>query len=414
MKRLFTILFRIFFHYHFFIALCIMVVVIVVLTLQIQDRATFANTELYKDVIDRWGAPIHQPVPSVRYIPTGTVFTELYKLPFSHQHITIKALMNYRKRGLVYFSGFDFRFEGNYSIVNDEESSIDVVFVFPINLERNKILLSDLGFFVDDVPEAISLSETGDKLIWTGRLSKEESITFMITYKGRGLDEFTYFLDPGLPVRDFHLTAEITGGNNYDYAEGVVPATATDIVSKEKVILTWDYTSLESGVPLGLVLPSEKSFDTIITTMTMRSWATFILFFSGIIAIFLFSKKKLHLYTACFIASCYAFFFILLAYLTAYMPFYLAYAISLITISLMLFLYMMFTLSLEGGLIATGLFIIYQFIPTLAVIMEGHTGLIYTLEILLGLCILMFILSRKNIQSVLTDFYRHILKEETA
>lgn len=390
------------------VALLIMAVVIIVLTIQIGNRATFANTELYNDVIDRWGAPIHQSAPTVRYIPTGTVFTELYSLPFSGQRISIKATMNYRKRGLYYFSGFDFSFEGRYTIVNTETDTIDVVFVFPINLERNKILLSDLVFSVDNLPADINLSDSGDRLFWTGRLVREKETEFLITYRGRGLDEFTYFLDPDIPVKDFRLSAEIKGGDNYDYASGVVPATSLETSSRDNVELTWEYRSLESGVPVGLLLPSEKSFDTIITTMTARSWVTFLLFFTGIIGIFLFSNKRLPVYTACLIASGYGFFFILLAYLTAYMPFSLAYLITIITISLLLFLYMTFTLDLKNGFLTLGLFFIYQIIPTMAVILEGYTGLIYTLEILLGLCILMFASSRKKTQDILAGFYRRV------
>ncbi|MBN2531736.1 MAG: hypothetical protein JXB88_02530 [Spirochaetales bacterium] len=412
MKRFFQFLFQILFPYHLFICFIIVLIVLLVLPIQIKDRSHFANTELYKDVIERWGAPIVQSAPSVRYIETGTVFTELYPLPFANQTITINTLMNYRKRGLVYFSGFDFNFKGNYTIVNSQAAKIDIVFVFPINLEKNKILLSNLNFYVDEKPSTIDLSETRDKLVWTGRLEKEQAINFEITYSGRGLNEFNYVLDPDLPVKNFHLTAFIEGGKNYDYAEGVIPATAITMENKDKIIMEWDYTSLESGVPVGLILPSEKSFDKIITTMTQRSWLTFIFFFLGIIGLFFYAKKPLPLYTACLIAASYSFFFVLLAYLAAYLHFYIAYGIAFVVIALMLFLYINYTLSLKEGLFTAGLFIIYQFIPTCAVILEGHTGLIYTLEILLGLCILMWLSSRNKIQALISTFKTTLIQKK--
>ena len=86
---------------HGAVAFLIMSFTAIVITTQVRNRATFANVELYEDVIDRWGAPIEQPSPTVRYVATGAVFTELASLPLTSQTITMDATMNYRKRGLV-------------------------------------------------------------------------------------------------------------------------------------------------------------------------------------------------------------------------------------------------------------------------------------------------------------------------
>lgn len=409
MKQLMQFLFHIFLRCHLLVCLLIISVVIMVLPVQIRDRSNFANTELYNDVIERWGGPIIQSTPSIRYMETGTVFTELKTMPFSSQTITINTLMNYRKRGLVYFSGFDFDFNGKFSIINTKNTNIDLVFVFPINLEKNKVLLSDLNFYVDNTLTPINLSETRDKLIWTGRLKKEQAITFLITYTGRGLNEFTYVLDPDLPVKDFHLTAHVKGGVNYDYPYGVIPATTIVDTDRKNISLSWDYSSLESGVPVGLILPSEESYDAIITLMTQRSWVPFILFFSGIIGLFLFYKKPLPFYTAYLFAASYSFFFVLLAYLAAYLQFYTALSIAFLIIAAMLFLYTFFTLSKKAAFITLGLFVIYQLIPSMAVVLRGHTGLIYTVEILIGLCMLMVLVSREKIQNIITGFQKSVV-----
>src|SRR5262249_41031924 len=158
---------------------------------------------------------------SLRYVPSGAVFNSLTPLSLSRQDVAVDAAMNYRKRGLVYFSGFDFAFRGDYRAVNTEGRDIDVVFVFPIDLEKNKTLLSELEFVVSGVPARADLAEA-DKLVWTGRVKSGERVDFHVGFRGRGLDSFTYVLDPNAPVHEFHLAYHISGGGHFDYEDGVV------------------------------------------------------------------------------------------------------------------------------------------------------------------------------------------------
>ena len=282
---------------HFWGSLAIVLFVAWVVANQITDRYRFASNKLYDDVVDRWGAPIVQPVPSVRYVESGSVFNSLEALPLAGQDVTVDAVMNYRKRGLAYFSGFDFTFRGAYRVDNGEGKTIDLVFVFPIQLAKNQVLLSDLEFLVDGEPQPVDLVESADRLVWTGRLDDGQSLAIDIAFTGRGLDAFTYLLDPALPVRDFSLAFNITGGDHFDYDAGVVPASAT-VPGDGEVSLTWEFASLESGVPVGVRLPSEKSFDHIIATMVRRTWAPFVLFFAIVAALAVYFERKLAAYEA--------------------------------------------------------------------------------------------------------------------
>src|SRR3954468_2068378 len=110
---------------------------------QVEDRADFANTELAKGVEDRWGEPVRQPAPSLRAVESGWVFTELKPMPFDSQHVRVDAAMNYRKRGLRYFSGFDFAFRADYAYANKAAHDEDVAFIFPIEFNKSQVLLSD-------------------------------------------------------------------------------------------------------------------------------------------------------------------------------------------------------------------------------------------------------------------------------
>jgi len=378
--------------HHFWGSLAIVLVVAAVISSQITDRTSFADSELKQDVMERWGAPISQPAPSVRFVPSGAVFNTLTPLPLAKQHVEVEAAMNYRKRGLVYFSGFDFGFFGRYEVQNDQGRDIDLVFVFPVQADRNQILLSDLTFLVNGEPAPVDLSRS-DALVWTGRAGKDERLSFDIRFRGRGLDAFTYLPDPALRVNDFRLTFRVSGGVNYDYQAGVVPAQEV-AAQGDAVALSWRYGSLESGVPVGLILPSEQAYDRLIATMVQRAPAPFVLFFLGLAALGLWRGRAFKIWEAYLLAAGYALFYVLLAYFAAFMDFYGAYGLALLLVAGLLTAYLAALHGRHGAVAGLGLTLSFLIVPSLAVVLQGYTGLIYTLEIAGLLAGLMFFTTR--------------------
>lgn len=398
--------------HYFWGSLLMMLVAAATISGQIGDRRGFAGSELHADVMERWGAPLTQAAPSVRYVESGAVFNTLRPLGLDRQTVRLDAQMNYRKRGLVYFSGFDFGFTGDYEIVNPEPHAIDVVFVFPVQHDRTSII-SQLVFQVNGADEPLPLSETHDRLVWTGRLAKGETAQLRVGFKGRGLDAFTYVADPQLPVRNLTLDIAIAGGENFDYGEGVLPA-GNVTESEDSVALHWEFESLESGFPLGVIVPSEKSFDAILLTMIRRAWATFVLFFVGCTGLALFSNRPLRRYEAYLISAAYAFFYVLLPYLAAYMHFYAAYALSTAAVGWLLHSYIVRLLGTSSRQASFALIASLLLLPTLAVILTGYTGLIYSLEILAGLVLLMALTRRDDIRRLLDTIEGPLRPEETA
>ena len=161
--------------------------------------------------------------------------------------------MSYCKRGLVYCSGFEFDFAAHYVVSNPKSYPIDAVFVFPVQSQSNRILLSELEFLVAGEQEALPLDVSTDKLVWTGRRNVGESKEFDISFRGHGLDRFTYVMDPALVVRIFSLSVDISGGANFDYEFGIVPAHEVENTD-DSVTLKCSFESLESGVPVGVSL----------------------------------------------------------------------------------------------------------------------------------------------------------------
>ncbi|NTX36989.1 hypothetical protein HUA74_25875 [Myxococcus sp. CA051A] len=388
--------------HHVFGSLFIVIFATAVIAGQVADRADFANSELAAGVEDRWGAPVVQPAPSLRFVHSGTIFTELKPLAFDRQHVEVLAKMNYRKRGLRYFSGFDFNLGAEYAVVNREGHDIDVAFIFPMEMDKSQVLLSELQFLVDGQEASLDLGDSGNRLVWTGRIAKGATARFVIRYRARGLDSFIYKLDPALSARDVRLHFAVEGGDNYDYPGGVLSASSVQTGS-DTVTLDWAFQSLESGVNLGVILPSEKTFDSMVSRMASRAWVPFLALVALLAALGMRHKRQLALHEAYLLAAVYGFFFVLLAYLAAFMNFYGAYVLSALGLGAAVVAYARWLFPKERMAVLAGLWAATLLVPTGAVILEGYTGLIYTLEILAGLLGLMVLSTRASVRAFLSD-----------
>jgi hypothetical protein len=388
---------------HLFGSLFIVFFATFVIAAQVELRTDFADTELVRDVESRWGAPVDQPAPSLRFVHSGSIFTELKALPFEKQHVQVDAAMNYRKRGLRYFSGFDFTLTAQYAVQNREASDIDVAFVFPIEVNKSQVLLSELQFHVNGEPSRVDLGEAGNRLVWTGRVAKGATAEFVIRYRARGLDSFVYRLDPALPARDVRVHVGVTGGVNYDYPANVLSATSVT-QTRNAVALDWAFPSLESGVALGVVLPSQQAYDSTIGTMARRAWVPFVAFLAALAVLGVKHRRALLFYESYLVAAAYGFFFVLLAYLAAFTNFYLAYAAAALGMGTVVVLYLRRVFPAERLVLLLGLWVAALGVPTLAVMLEGYTGLIYTLEILAALLTLMALSMRDGVRSFVTQF----------
>lgn len=369
---------------------------------QVSHRTDFASTELADDVESRWGAPVEQAAPSLRAVQSGTVFTELAPLSLSQQRVKVDATMNYRKRGLAYFSGFDFTFDGTYLAENPEPHDIDVAFVFPIEVDKSQVLLSELAFSVDGAPSSMDLGELGDRLVWTGRMPVGGKTEFHIRYRARGLESFVYRLDPALQARNVTLNIDVTGGDNIDYPPFVLAA-SSNTTGDGKAALEWKYPSLESGVAMGVILPSVKKYDELMATMAFRAVVPGIVFLIGLSLLSLRHRRKLHIWETWVAAAAFGFTSVLLAYLGAFLHFLAAWGLTMVGMGAAVVLYVSRLFPNERVHWLAFAWVATQVLPTLAVLLPGYTGLIYTLELLTGLLAVMTLVTRKEVRAFLSD-----------
>jgi hypothetical protein len=232
-----------------------------------------------------------------------------------------------------------------------------------------------------------------------------------IAFAGRGLDAFTYRLDPALPVRQFRLAMNVRGGDQFDYEDGVVPANRVT-TDEDQVSLVWELPSLQSGVPVGVRLPSERTYDTLLLTMVRRSVVPFVFFFAAIVLLANFVTARLQFYEAYLLAAVYGFFYVLLAYLAAFVHFYVAYGVAQVVIGFLVFVHLRRILGRPAAPFILAAYGSLLLIPTLAVLLEGYTGLIYTLEILGALIAATQLSAAPRFRDLIASFATHPAPEE--
>ena len=181
----------------------------------------------------------------------------------------------------------------------------------------------------------------------------------------------------------------------------MVPAHEASI-DGDRVRLAWRFEALESGVPIGLLLPSETSFDAVIATMARRAWATWSIFFAALVLLARMGARSVARFDAYLVAAVYAFFFVLTPYLAAYTSFYVAYAASVAAVGAMLHASVR-RIAGVPQLASIGLVAALLVVPTAAVVSEEHTGLVYCVEILLALVALTVLMGRDRFQRLLVE-----------
>ena len=210
-----------------------------------------------------------------------------------------------------------------------------------------------------------------------------------------------YAMDPSLRADNVHIEFKVKGGENIDYPQGALSAQQVQH-SEEGVTLLWDFPSLQSGVMVGAVLPSQKTYDTLISSMALRGNITFVVLMGLLIALSIHHRRKFLFFESYLLAAAYGFSFDFLAYLAAFMNFYVAYMMTLFVFGGITCFYLLKIFPQERPWVFGLLWISTWLIPTFAVILEGYTGLIYTLELLVALFGLMRLSMNDSIRNLLS------------
>jgi hypothetical protein len=170
-------------------------------------RTAEFGSQLAPRVNELWGPPLAQVAPSA-YLGAVDKTTNQQPpsiLALDSSDIKVDLDLDYRQKGLLWYSTYTVDFDGKYRFVNasDQPITTTVEYRFPA---RNT-LYDNFKFDVNGV-QVLPEGDFSDALRKVIRLGAHETADVRVTYRSRGVDNWIYKFGSGITnVKNFKMVA---------------------------------------------------------------------------------------------------------------------------------------------------------------------------------------------------------------
>lgn len=378
-------------------------------------------------VSELWGAPHVQPAPAVYALvppaqapgaerPPGgngepgrglegaeggnrSALPDLIRIPVPLTSSDIKAslALDYRKKGLLWFSTYNVDFSGRWTAANPYPvpRPFVVVFRFP----TSETIYDNFSFTVNG-HEAATRKTADGSLEADLTLAPGEDAVFASAYRSRGLDSWTYLFGRDVTqVRNFTLQI------NTDFKDIDFPPRAISPTTKEETAagwhLVWRYENLISGFQIGLEMPHRLNPGPLAARISFFAPVSLLFFFFVIFVLGVLRGVNLHPMHYLFLAAAFFSFHLLFAYLVDHVDVNYAFAAaSAVSVGLVVS-YLRLVAGNRFAFLEAGLAqLLYLVLFSYTHFLEGFTGLTVTVGAILTLFVLMQLTARVDWDAV--------------
>ena len=356
------------------------------------DHARAASS----DVARIWGGPLMQPQPEVRWRRADAATVELEYGDLSKSDVTVDLDVDYRRRGITEYPGYEAHIQGEYFFENPSPESAFVAFTVGLPVERSALMLRDLSLLVDGKEDPAHTEYVADRIAWRGQVAGKRGTHFTLAYRARGLERFGYrFVSEqksqdgvaasARPVTAFKMQLRVKNlRGEVDFPVGAMAPTSVQDAAGARIYV-WDVERLLTSFDIGLVLPDRSNLSAAIGRL-IHNAPFFYLMFAAALTLALSSvKRRARALHVAGLSAAYFLYFPLAAYLSAYLPWPFACGISLGGISAVTLLHVSrFVGARAAGRVGLVL-LFFLATPAVAYLLPAHTGLIL---VLIGFCAL--------------------------
>jgi hypothetical protein len=216
------------------------------------------------------------------------------------------------------------------------------------------------------------------------------SATVTTGYKTNGMERCVYVPSPGGAgvVRDFRL-AMVTDFDKIDFpSDGVSPTRRERAADGWN--LTWQYESVVSGRPIGLVMPTPLNPGPLVSRITAFAPVSLLFFFAALILLTATNGIRLHPVHYGFLAAAFFAFDLLLAYLADQVDINVAFVIAAVVSVALVVGYLMVVVGRNRALIEIALSqFLFLILFSYSFFFTGFTGLAITIGSVLTLAYFM-------------------------
>ena len=357
---------------------------------EVRTRSSYS--ELKGAVIELWGRPQAQMAPGVyAAVPRGETPSGdalLVPVPVELASSEIRAALNldYRRKGLLWFSTYGVDFGGEWTAVNPLAATHEftITFRFP----AGEAIYDAFSFTVNG-REAAARTTTDGGLETSLALAPGERVAFAVAYRSRGMDTWTYAFGPDVTqVRDFGLTVET------DFKDIDFPARTVSPTSKEETAagwrLTWRHDNLISGFQVGVEMPHRLNPGPLAAKIIFFAPISLLFFFFVIFILGVLRGVNLHPMHYFFLAAAFFSFHLLFAYLLDHLEVNVAFGVAAVVSVALVVSYLRLVAGNRFAFVEAGLAqLLYLVLFSYTHFLKGFTGLTVTVGAVLTLFVLM-------------------------
>ncbi len=370
------------------------------------SRTYSADSTLSEKVVSSWGAPEVQCPPAFSYqreeVKTAVSEVEGKKITRSEkQQVTIPVAIDgskiqasfhidYRQKGLLWFSTYAVSFSGEYTIHNPSSSGED--FLIRLPFPAKEAVYDNVEFFVNG--KSLPLNINGAEATARVAIPRGAKSVLSVSYRSQGLGSWRYKLGQDVAqARDFHLKIN-TDFSGFDFPENSLSPTEKRKTDRGWQ-LEWNYQNLVSGFDIALKMPQKLQPGPLAGRISFFAPVCLFFFFFVVFILSTLRELDVHPMNYFFLACAFFSFHLLLAYLADHILIHTAFFISSAVSIALVVSYLRLVVNPRFALINAGLAqFIYLVLFSYAFFFEGLTGLAITIGAIVTLFVVMQLTGR--------------------
>jgi hypothetical protein len=379
-------------------------------------RTYSQDSKLKQKVGQLWGTVQRQEAPQIYYqvktkrkvqrvVDDKTVVEEVddianyYLIPDSNL-ISVGLKIDYRRKGLLWYSTYAVDFDGRYQVVNTTPAARDIWFEYSFPTTQG--VYDNFAVLVEGEKKN-DLEPRAGKVFVRMPLDPGQARTVQVSYRSQGLDEWWYSFGQDVSqIRNFRLAAT-TDFDKVDFPDnGISPTSKAR--SGKGWHLEWSYRDLVSGIQIGIGMPKRLNPGPFVGKVSFFAPVSLFLFLFLMFIITAVRGVRIHPMNYFFVCAAFFAFHLLLAYLVDHLDLHLSFAIASAVSVLLVVSYMRLVTGTRFALVEVGLSqLFYLVVFSYTFFLEGYTGLAVTIACVLTLFVLMQATGRLDWEKLWAD-----------
>ena len=355
-------------------------------------RTNQSNDKLKPNVSSIWGTAQEQTQPVATYYQEAapTEKSVPVRLNAESSRIHVDLALEYRQKGLLWYSVYVVKFAGVYTFRNPSDSARLVTFQLPF---PSKHAIYD-GLTIERNGQALPFTTGKDGVSVRAQMAPGESAAFRAVYRSQGLESWRYnFGNDVTETRNFELTMKT------NFAEIDFPSDTLSPIEKREDSsgweLTWRYRNLISGFQIGMTMPEKLQPGPLAGDISRFAPVSLLLFFFVMFILTTIRNVDLHPMNYFFLAAAFFAFHLLLAYLADHISIESAFLICSLVSAGLVVSYLRLVAGPRFALIeAGGAQLVYLVLFSGTFFLKGFTGLAITIGCIITLFIAMQLTGR--------------------